>query len=80
MVITGAQRLKTDIVATVKAVVDDSYQVIEPAAARIDVLLHKKSDGAVLSSVRSQPVRYIETDDQGRVFRHLGGQYDLEVQ
>ena len=60
----------------------ESYSSIKMAVERVDTLLHKTSGtvtgGLILSCVREAPVRYTELH-QGRLYRHLGGLYSLQV-
>lgn len=71
----------------VKAIVAGrDYLAAQPAADRVDVLLHGAAssspvdDGTVFSCVREQPFRLAERTEDGQDFRHLGGVYRIEVQ
>lgn len=87
-VITGAQRLKSTIAATVKVVSQTrSYISLIPAADRIDALINAKSGtvtgGSIISCMRTSEVRYVEQPIEGQpaiVYRHLGGDYEILAQ
>lgn len=84
VVTVNGDRIHTWATYQVKAITDrPSYGAVKTIAARIDALLHKAAgatpDGVIFSCVREEPVRYTEIAS-GKLYRHLGGLYRLQVQ
>ncbi|HPD40012.1 MAG TPA: DUF3168 domain-containing protein [Anaerolineae bacterium] len=80
----GPARIMAQCRYLVKAVgATPSYAALEPIASRIDALLQGASgsvtSGLVLACVREAPVVYPE-QQEGKVFRHLGGIYRIVAQ
>lgn len=81
----GNDRVMVDALYLVKATVETkSWQGdLRTAADRIDAVLHKAAGsvgfGAVLSCTRQRPFRLVENEN-GRQFRHLGGEYRVLIQ
>jgi hypothetical protein len=61
-----------------------SYVRAQQVADRIDFLLTRASGsttgGRIESCVREKPIRYPEQSDDGREYRHLGGEYFIQAQ
>lgn len=77
-------RIMTAATYQVRVVTDsESYGTIKTAVERADSLLHRSSGeaagGIVISCVREAPIRYTELVS-GKLYRHLGGFYRLQVQ
>jgi hypothetical protein len=77
-------RIWTRATYQVRIVTDsESYGAIATAAGRVDTLLHRASGtvtgGVVISCVRVEPFRYTELVS-GKMYRHLGGFYEIQVQ
>jgi hypothetical protein len=81
----GPVRIMTGLLYVVKAVTrSKSFSDLKPIAERINVLLHAQhgeaAGGRVVSCVREQPFKLVETSDGGVPFRHLGGIYRINAQ
>jgi hypothetical protein len=77
-------RIMTRATYTVRVVTDKpGFGAITAAADRIDALLHRASatvtGGAIISCVRVEPLRYTELA-AGKMYRHLGGFYEIQAQ
>ena len=77
-------RIMTAATYQVRVVTDaESYSAITTAVERIDTLLHRASGsvsgGVIISCVREEPLRYTELQGS-KLYRHLGGLYQLQVQ
>lgn len=77
-------RILTAATYQVRIVTDATgFGGIKAAADRIDTLLHRASGsvtgGVIISCVREAPLRYTELY-QGKLYRHMGGLYRLQVQ
>lgn len=61
-----------------------SYARAQQIADRIDFLLTRASGsvagGRIEFCVREKPIRYPEQSDDGREYRHLGGEYNIRAQ
>ena len=81
----GVIRVMVDTLYIVKAVAQvDSWVALAPVARQIDVSMTAPSvsavaDGFVLASVREEQFSLVEVDD-GKQYRHLGGQYKIQAQ
>lgn len=81
----GAARIMSGMLYQIKAVASGGSKAAGKAIAnRIDVLLHATSgttaSGRILSCVRESEVNYVEVDETGVRWNHLGGLYRLQVQ
>lgn len=77
-------RLLVDATYQVRITTDaESFGAIKTAVERVDTLLHRASGtvtgGVIYDCVRAEPLRYTELQ-QGRLYRHLGGLYRIQVQ
>lgn len=80
----NAIRIMVDSLWDIKAVDQNaSYSRARSIMNRVDTILHRASgtvtDAVVYSAVREQIFRFTEIDD-GKPYRHLGGQYRIHVQ
>jgi hypothetical protein len=61
-----------------------SYAQAQLIADRVDFLLTRASGavagGRIEYCVRERPIRYPEQSDDGREYRHLGGEYTIRAQ
>lgn len=81
----GAQRIMAGMLYQIKAVASGGSKAAAKAIAnRIDTLLHAASgttaSGRILSCVRESEVNYVEVDETGERWNHLGGLYRLHAQ
>lgn len=77
-------RIMTRATYQVRVVTDsESYGAIATAVNRVDTLLHRASGsvtgGVVISCVRVEPFRYTELVS-GKLYRHMGGFYEIQAQ
>ena len=80
----SSQRIMSSTIYLVKATaLSPNFNALSPVAEAIDAALDKQSGpvtgGTVLMCARQRPHRQAETTD-GKTYRHLGGEYLIQVQ
>lgn len=83
--LVNARRVWAEYLFQVKVIgKNHSYAALTDLASRIDTLIDRGSGnptgGKVLLCTRERTLRYPEMRDNGVVFRHLGGLYQIIVQ
>lgn len=84
-IVVGGARVFARGLYTVKAIrKTDTWTTLRSAAERVDALLHGATGtaggGQVLAFHRDSTLRFIERDESGAEWRHLGGTYRVTAQ